>query len=231
MNLLLNGVLGRGLLFGMVVSMSVCNIPVSAIAASTDIPESSEPEVLSQKPDQKTKTKTEAATAPAAVTRTYIDRDPAGEDEGIDGMTMLYIGGAIGVVALGAVALSGGSGGGSSDSAGALPAPTEPPVGPDLNGTNWGGFLSIHDKEHVGYQTISASIRHSGRLVEILTTSNLHYGQYFTGTISSSGHMLMYDSITGEDWTTHAANATANRVDLYDFVDNYADTDQMLLVR
>jgi len=222
-------VLGRGLLFVMVTTVSVCNVSMSAVAATTEVPESTKTEILSPKPDQKTKAETPPA--PGAVTKTYVDRDPAGEDDTIDGMTMLYIGGAVGVMAIGAVALSGGGGGDSSDSAGSLPAPTEAPVGPNLNGTDWGGFLSIHDKAHVGYQTISASIRHSGRVVEILTTSNLDYGQYLTGTISSGGHMLLYDSITGEDWTTHAASATANRVDLYDFVDSYKDTDQMLLVR
>ena len=227
MNSLVCRALGKGVLSFVIMSMSVCNIPVSVMAATADEPESTQ--VLSPKPDQKKKVETQPAKG--AVTKTYVESEPAGEDETIDGMTMLYVGGAIGVIALGAVALSGGSGGGSSDSAGSLPAPTVAPVGPDLNGSDWGGFLSIHDMLHVGYQTISATIRHSGRAVEILTTSNLDYGQYFSGSISSSGHMLLYDSVTGEDWTTHAAAATANRVDLYDFVDNYKDTDQMLLVR
>jgi len=164
-------------------------------------------------------------------------RDPSvtiESDTAIDGMTMLYIGGAIGLVAIGAAALGGGSGS-SSDSGGtpSLPdiGPEEPLVGPDLNGSDWSGFLDIKDERATGYQNIMANIVQSGSSVRITTTSTLAYGRHFSGTIRSNGYMLMYDSATGEDWTTHRGNATENRIDLYDFVNNFEDLDRMLLSR
>jgi hypothetical protein len=104
-------------------------------------------------------------------------------------------------------------------------------VGPNLNGSNWTGFLDIEDRRHEGYQSISARIDQSGSSVQIYTSSTLDYGRKFSGTISSSGYMLMYDSITGEDWTTHRGNASSRRVDLYDFVNNFDDMDMMKLNR
>jgi len=228
------------------VSMSIFNIPISSVADSADQKESDP--VFDQEESEEEDTETET------------------QSESIDGMTMLYIGGAVAGVAALAISLgssSGSSGPGtpppeltpppseptppSSDpdpdpepepepDPPSLPDPpsdpsTNPPVGPDLNGSDWTGFLDIKDVRHRGYQSISASIIHSGSSVQIKTSSTLDYGRQFNGTISSSGYMLMYDSISGEDWTTYKGNASTNRVPLYDFVNGFKDLDVMKLSR
>jgi len=149
--------------------------------------------------------------------------------ETTDGMTMLYIGGAIAGVAILAGAIAASSS--SSDSSSVPVEPAIPVVGPDLGGTDWLGFLDIKDKNHRGYQAISARIVHSGNAVQITTTSTLDYGKQLSGTISKGGFMLMYDSVTGEDWTTHFDNATSKRIDLYDYVNHLNDLDRMKLSR
>ena len=146
-----------------------------------------------------------------------------------DGMTMLYIGGAIAGVAILAGALAANSG--SSDSSSVPVEPAIPVVGPDLGGNDWLGFLDIKDKNHKGYQAISARIIHNGDAVQITTSSNLDYGKQLNGTISKGGFMLMYDSVTGEAWTTHFDNATSKRIDLYDYVNHLNDLDRMKLSR
>lgn len=167
---------------------------------------------------------------------TVAKGDEIDADDAIDGMTMLYIGGAIGVVAIGVLALSGGSSGSSDsgtvepDPTPVLPDPASPAIGPDLNG-NWSGYLHIKDTGHEGHQNISADISHSGSSVDIITTSTLDYGRRFSGTISSSGYMLVYDADRGEDWTTHYGNATTRQIDLYDYVNHFEDLDRMYLSR
>ncbi len=156
------------------------------------------------------------------------------DSEPVDGMTMLYIvGGA--TLALGAVVLMGSSSGGSDDSGGSVtpspdPDPIAPPVGPNMNG-DWSGFLQLKQRGSEGYQGIVASIVHQGNSIRVSTSSTLDYGRYFNGTISSSGYILMYDSITGEDWTTHKGNASSRQMDMYDYVNNFKDLDRMLLTR
>ena len=208
--------------------------------------------------------------------------DSHGEDaDSIDGLTMLYIGGAVAGVAVLAAALGANSGssgssnpvstvgtvgtvGTSSTSATSstsssssstsssssssssnssssssssypedLPPVPEPTsvVGPNLNGSDWTGYLDIEETGNEGYQRISARIDHSGSSVQIYTSSTLNYGRKFSGTISSSGYMLMYDSVTGEDWTTHKGNARSGSVDLYDYVNDFDDLDRMYLSR
>lgn len=267
MNSLLYMIFKKGILLFMIVNMTVFNIPISSVADSVDqqgsdpAPEQkgSEEVVDGQASDS---SPIKDGTEPEHQTESTIDEtDPAEEDsESVDGLTMLYIGGAIAGVAALAIAL--GSSSGSSGPAipppdptpppseptptppspspdpdpPSLPSPpsdpsTNPPVGPDLNGTNWSGFLEIKDSRYKGYQFISAKIIHSGSAVQINTSSTLHYGRQFNGTISSSGYMLMYDSISGEDWTTHKGNASTNRVDLYDYVNWFKDLDRMKLTR
>lgn len=225
MELLKYRVFKHAIVSTMVVSLTVCS--TSLFAAAVEMP------VLLK--EQK-KEKVEPQEDPP-----FVASDPSvtvESDTGIDGMTMLYIGGAIGLVAVGALALSGGSGS-SSDSGGSpsLPDNTPPPetpiVGPDLNGSNWAGFLDLVNDQATGYQNIAASIVHKGASVQITTTSTLAYGHYFSGRISSGGSMKMYDSTTGEDWTTYSSRATGNRIDLYDFVNdlNNNEKDRMLLSR
>jgi hypothetical protein len=219
MNFLLCKALKNGLLLFMVVSMMIFSIPILSIAESAGQKESKE-------------------------------EDP----ESIDGLTMLYVGGALAGVGALAIAL-----GSSSSSSGpdtpppepgspsvpdspsepdfpSLPDPpsdpsTNPPVGPDLNGTNWTGFLEIKDSKYRGYQAISATIVHSGSSLQINTSSTLQYGQQYNGTISSGGYISVVDSATGQTWTTFRNNAYTRRVDLYDWVNNFKDLDRMKLSR
>lgn len=215
----------------MIASLSVCSTSVISVA---DVA----PVLI--KEQKKEKVNNNEATGDTTITSeepAFVVSEPSVTVESdTDGMTMLYVGGALGIVAMGAVVLGGGSG--SSSDSGADPSlpdsssPSATPlVGPDLNGVNWAGFQDIKDYRATGYQNIAASIVHSGSTVQITTTSTLTYGHYFSGSINSSGHMLMYDSITGEDWTTFGGNASGNRIDLYDYVNNLKDKDRMLLSR
>ena len=252
MNPLLCRIFKNGLLSFMVVSMIIFNVPISSIAGSAD-PKEGDP-VFDQKESKEDTAETEHQEE-----STVDEADPGKEDPGsVDGLTMLYVGGA--VAAVGALAIAVGSSSGSSDPGTpppeltptpseptppssdpdpdppSLPDPppdpsTNPPVGPDLNGSDWTGFLDIKDSRHKGFQAISASIIHSGSSVQIKTSSTLDYGRQFNGTISSSGYMLMYDSISGEDWTTHKGNASTKSVDLYDYVNWFKDLDRMKLSR
>ncbi len=175
----------------------------------------------------------------------FVASDPAvtvDSGEGVDGMTMLYIGGGIAAVAgIGALAFGGGSGGSSttttttttdsSSSTSTDSSSSTSLVGPNLNGSNWSGYLNLKDNRAEGYQNITASIVHEGAAVQITTTSTLKYGQQFSGRISSNGYMLLYDSVTGEDWTTHYSNAVSTQIDLYDYVNNLTELDRMFLGR
>lgn len=255
MNSLLSKVFKKGIVLFMIVSMAIFNIPISSIAGSAD----------QQKSDLVLETEgKEDNTATGHEAESTVDEAEPGEEdpESIDGLTMLYIGGAI--AGIGGLAIALGSSSGSSDPGTSppeltpppseptppssepdpdpepdppsLPDPpsdpsTNPPVGPDLNGSNWTGFLEIKDSRYRGYQAISGRIIHGGSSVQINTSSTLHYGRQFNGTISSSGSMLMYDSISGEDWTTHKGNASTTKVDLYDYVNEYKDLDRMKLTR
>lgn len=157
----------------------------------------------------------------------FVVKDPSvtvDSGEGMDGMTMLYIGGGVAAVALGALALSGG-GGSSSDSGGTVPEPTVPVVGPSIYGSNWVGFLDLKNTEAQGYQNVTASIVQNGSAVQITTSSTLLYGRLFNGKINGSGYMKMYDSVTGEDWTTYRRNATTNQIELLDYVNDLNDNE------
>lgn len=88
--------------------------------------------------------------------------------------------------------------------------------GVDISGNNWTGYYSRTD--NLAYETItSASIVQNGSYVEI-TTSKQGLGHHFTGTINSSGDMLIYDSYDGEDWSTHYGPATSLDIAIYDFI-------------
>lgn len=173
------------------------------------------------------------------------------------GNTLLYAG--IGVGAAVAIAAAAGSGGGdSSDSDTSstaatttttptttkttttttkkvkvtTPKDTNPegaePVGADIAGSDWSGFIDLVGSER---QSITATISQNGTYVVIRTTSSREYGKKFVGNIASDGFMKLYDQSTGEIWTTHYGNATANKIDIYDYVNNYQDLDQILLQR
>lgn len=106
-----------------------------------------------------------------------------------------------------------------------------PPVGPDLRG-EWSGFVDLVGKDR---EYVSASVYQNGDYIVITTSSSQKYGRKFIGNIKDSGFILAYDQKTGEDWSTHNGAATANNIDLYDFVNiekhGYHDLDQLSLQR
>lgn len=168
------------------------------------------------------------------------------------GNTLLYSG--IGVAAIVGVAVAAGSGGGSDSVEEAPPPepapvvtpktiekskpkikkpsdsnpPNSEPVGPDIRGDNWSGYLAL---VHGRRENISASIHQNGNYVVITTSSGQKYGRKFVGNISDSGSIRVYDQATGELWTTHSGPAKKDRIDLYDFVDNFKDLDRLYLER
>jgi hypothetical protein len=168
------------------------------------------------------------------------------------GNTLLYSG--IGVAAIVGIAVAAGSGGGSDSAEEAPPPEPTPvvttktiekskpkikkpsdsnppgsePVGPDIRGDNWSGYLAlVHGKR----ENVSASIHQNGNYVVITTSSGQKYGRKFVGNISDSGSIRVYDQATGELWTTHSGPAKKDRIDLYDFVDNFKDLDRLYLER
>ena len=187
-----------------------------------------------QKKEAMSSVEEEATTPITTEEPPFVVTDPSvtvDSGEGIDGMTMLYIGGGVGAVALGALALSGG--GSSSDSGGTVPEPTVPVVGPSIYGSNWVGFLDLKNTQAQGYQNVTATIIQNGSAVQITTSSTLLYGRLFNGKINGSGYMKMYDSVTGEDWTTHRRNASTNQIELLDYVNdlNRGEFDRLYLSR
>jgi hypothetical protein len=236
MESLQNCFLKQGLVSVVIVSLSVCSTSVISVAAQVSTSEvTTETSVLleDQKKEKTTTSVSENSRAATSEEDPFVVSDPSvtvESGEGIDGMTMLYVGGAIGLIAIGAVAMGGGSS--SSSDSGPTPNPiTTPVVGPNINGANWAGFLDIKNTQAEGYQNVTATIVQSGSSVQITTSSTLLYGQFFNGSINGAGYMKMYDSVTGEDWTTYYKNATATSVDLYDYVNGLKDLDRMLLTR
>lgn len=108
-------------------------------------------------------------------------------------------------------------GSGSSSGGGSEPqTPVEAPIGPDLNGDTWRGDFRTLD----GVVTpLTATIVHEGNRV-IIDTSLPDTGPEgrFQGTISAVGGLLVYDTFDGEDWTTLFGPASANSINLADFV-------------
>ena len=146
-----------------------------------------------------------------------------------DQKTLLYVGG--GVAAAAALALALGGGSGSSSSPEPEPEPPPPPakpVGADIAGDTWFGFLELVN----GYrEPVTAVIKQNGSDVEITTTASQRYGRSFRGKIYPNGQMLLYDQITGEDWTTFKGPATGYLIDLYDYVNNFTGLDRLYLKR
>lgn len=222
----------QGLVSVIIASLTVCSSSGMSLAAQSSTADANENAVLLDE-QKKEKVETPVVDTDKGIPQedpAFVVADPTvtvDTGEGIDGMTMLYIGGAAGLLAVGAIAL----GGGSSSSDPTPPPPTTPVVGPDINGANWAGFLDIKDTRAQGFQNITATIVQNGSAVQITTSSTLMYGRMFNGSIKANGFMLLYDSVTGEDWTTHYRNATETNVDLYDYVNGLKDLDRMLLVR
>lgn len=168
--------------------------------------------------------------------------------------TLIY--GGLGVAAVAAVVAVAASGGGSDSESDSIdttttttpttekktieksttkikrPSDTNPPntdpVGPDLRGSDWHGYLDV---VHGSKESVSASVKQNGNYIVITTSSNQSYGKKFIGNTTSSGRIEAYDQNSGEIWSTDKGNASKNRIDLYDYVDNYKDLDHLALER
>lgn len=106
--------------------------------------------------------------------------------------------------------------------------PNTDPVGPDLRGSDWHGYLDIvHGKK----ESVSATVKQNGNYIVITTSSNQSYGKKFIGNTTASGRIEAYDQNSGEIWSTEKGAASKNRIDLYDYVDNYNSLDHLALER
>ncbi|NNF46486.1 MAG: hypothetical protein HKN69_06920 [Desulfofustis sp.] len=154
---------------------------------------------------------------------------------------LVYLG--IGAAAAAAVGLAA-AGGSGSDSDSSAPGevgggsaggsversvkPTTEPKNATLWGDNWSGRLLLISGKR---EPVTAVIYQNGAQVEIVTSTTQRYGRRFVGSVSSSGHMRMIDQTTGELWTTYISPANSTRIDLYDYVNNFQDLDNLLLTR
>ncbi len=116
-------------------------------------------------------------------------------------------------------------GSGDSDSGGGDMTMTDPTmiepnlmatvVGPNLNGDTWAGYL----KSITGaFTPMTAVIRHVGTSITIDTSLEGEVGDSLSGTISASGMLNLIDRFDGEDWTTLFGPASANSINIADFV-------------
>ncbi len=167
---------------------------------------------------------TEQAKSPAPQTTTT---DSGKTDSG--GHTLLYAGIGVGAVAVAAGVAAAVSGGGSSSSESvAEPTPTLAPVGHDIGGKSWKGFLALVD----GFkENVTATVSQNGASIVITTSSTQQYGKKFVGQISRDGKLLVYDQTTGEDWTTYQVSTRWNSIDIYDLVHDNKDLDRLYLRR
>lgn len=111
------------------------------------------------------------------------------------------------------------------------PLPDDTPVvGPNLNG-NWAGYY----KSRTGkFENLRATITHSGTRVVISTTKSTGVARELIGRIDPIGKMLLYDSFDNEDWTTLFGPASANSINLADYVflgSTIVDTNILILKR
>lgn len=149
--------------------------------------------------------------------------EPQTETSNSTGKTLLYVGAGAAVIAGAALAI--GSVGGSSSSSTVV---KDPPVGADLDGENWTGYLDLADgiKENV-----TATVSQNGAALEITTSTTQEYGKKFIGVISKAAFIKVKDQTTGETWSTNYGNATWNKIVIYDYVHLYSALDKLYLTR
>jgi len=203
----------------LIVGVSLLNIQIPlSHAASPTTPE----------PAQEETAKDIAAQNQAAIIteKAKTPAPPATTESGSN--TLLYAG--VGIAAAVGIAVAAGSSGGSSSSEPEPePEPTKPPVGADLNGTNWHGTLTLAETNVK--ESVTATVKQNGTALEITTSSTQKYGKKFIGTIDRSAFIKAEDQDTGETWSTFYKTARWNSIDLYDFVDNFHEKDRLILGR
>lgn len=148
---------------------------------------------------------------------------PQKETTSSTGKTLLYVGAGVAVIA--GVALAVSSGGSSSTS---TPVVKDTPVGADLDGKSWYGYLTLVD----GYkEPVTATVTQNGADLEITTSTTQEYGKKFVGTISKAAFIKVEDQTTGETWSTQFGNASWNKIVIYDYVHLYSALDRLALAR
>jgi hypothetical protein len=222
-------ILRAGCVATMVICLSICNIGIyDTHAESVEIlPTIIVPEDKKQPPnDDNTSGEINAVAADPAREAASPKTKTTGSSK-----TMLYVGAgavAAGALAIGLAASGGGDGGGSNDPPTTPITPSVPPVGADIAGDDWSGILLLIDGLR---EPITATVTQNGSQVQITTSSTQRYGQVFSGTIRPSGHMLLYDQTTGEDWTTFKGPATSTHIEMEDYVNNFTALDVLVLKR
>lgn len=98
----------------------------------------------------------------------------------------------------------------------------------NLTGNDWFGYLYLVDGKT---ERVTAKVVQSGSSISISTSSSQSYGRNFTGTIDAENNMYLYDSNTGEDWTTHFGPCGINRIELHDYVHDLEALDGLFLAR
>jgi len=210
------------LLSVLIAGLCLLNVPLTSLAAE-GAPEGRSQDILKKhdltvEKEQKT-TAEQAPTLSDQKKKTVVSEkktvvvstDPqVSKTESMDGMTWLYIGGAVAGVAVLAAAL--GAGGSTDSDSGSSTAQTTTPVGPNLHGSDWGGTLTITR----GTQGVTATVVHNGASVNITTSTNMSYGRNFTGSSTSSGHLRLRDTTTGQTWTTFGGPASSSKISIFD---------------
>lgn len=174
-------------------------------------------------------TKKKPASTAAGQQETAKNRTKAPEpQEKVEsGASKYWLYGGAAALGIGLAAAAGGGGGGGSSA----PACEEELVGPDLNGSDWRGILTLLEHGAEGIQEVTARITHCGRDILIQTTSTLSYGKTFDGKINASGDMLVIEHVRRQDWTTHFGPASSTHIDIYDYVNDFDDFDSLILNR
>lgn len=146
-----------------------------------------------------------------------------------DTSSMVYVG--VGLAAAAAIAVGLAASGSSDSSENSTPepeAPKEKPVGTSLDGDDWSGRLLLINGQR---ELVTAVVNQNGSSLEIITSSSQRYGRRFVGSIRSDAHIRVTDTTTGETWTTFNGPANSRRIDIYDYVNNFQDLDNLLLRR
>ncbi len=97
----------------------------------------------------------------------------------------------------------------------ANPAPATIEVkGPNLNGSDWHGFI----EGSVGYEMITATVRHIGEGIVIVTSKPTGIAHELRGRVKSSGNLVLKDPFDGQTWTTLFGPATPGHIRIADYV-------------
>ena len=147
---------------------------------------------------------------------------------GTDKKTLLYVGGGVAAAAALALALSGGGGSSGSDPEPEPPPSTAKPVGANLAGDNWAGYLDLVNGTR---EPVTAVVFQNGSEIRITTTATQGYGKSFVGNIFANRQMRRIDQTTGKIWTTFKGPAFPTQIDIYDYVNNGTGLDRLFLKR